>query len=787
MKNFIIAFRTFFKQGQSSGIKVVSLGAGLAMGLILISKVYFEQSYDNFYPDKDRSYKVSGVYAIGEAAPKEYGTISGGVVVGMKNEIPSIEAATRYTELGDNLMFYTPDKAKYEANFILADSCLFDVLALDIISGNAKQTLSRPMYVMVSEKIAKAIGKGDDPIGQNFTIEDYPNRSLTIGGIFANIPENSHTKYDVVLSLNSISAFMGDGSNDWIGNERYNGYIKLINGATPESIESDIIALQNKYQDPEEMKKYGLNVRYNLVPLDKVHDIGENKSSIMLGLLAFTLLFTAIMNYILIVISSMVKRNREIAVYKCYGASAGNITNRILSETFISLIVSLIISISLIILFSGTIEDILQTQISSLFSGVCIVILLTVCVLVFFITGIIPSYIFSRIPISSAFKHHVETRRHWKQALLFFQFLMASFLISLLFVVIKQYDLMINNDLRYTYDKTLYVNTSGVQLAQQSKAIERIKTIRGVTNVATANTLPIFAGSGNMVSEIGSEVSLFNFVDLYGVDADYIPLMEIKIREGRAFSLEQADSTSAIVSRSFSDKICNQLNWSDGVIGKTLSFSEHGNSTIVGVYDDIKFGSLAQVDERPTMMFYQKQARDYILIKLDEIEPDKLSEISNILQDVFPEKSIQIKPYKTEIVNMYADSLRFSNSVLIGGIIVFIISMMGLIGYTNDEIIRRSKEIAVRKINGSTAESIIFMLSKSICYMAVPAIIFGGICSYIVGEIWLKQFSDKILMSTEIVICLGASLLVFIIIISCVVFKTWSVANENPVKRLKNE
>ena len=50
MKNLNIALRSLFKKGRSNGIKILSLGVGLAMGLVLISKVCFERSFDKFYP-----------------------------------------------------------------------------------------------------------------------------------------------------------------------------------------------------------------------------------------------------------------------------------------------------------------------------------------------------------------------------------------------------------------------------------------------------------------------------------------------------------------------------------------------------------------------------------------------------------------------------------------------------------------------------------------------------------------------------------------------------------------
>ena len=100
MRNITLARRNLFKRGQNNGIKILSLGVGLAVGLVLIAKIYFEQTYDTFYPDADRIYRIYGNYSMpGEESGKPMLTdyTSGGVAPGLKTEIPAIEAATRFT------------------------------------------------------------------------------------------------------------------------------------------------------------------------------------------------------------------------------------------------------------------------------------------------------------------------------------------------------------------------------------------------------------------------------------------------------------------------------------------------------------------------------------------------------------------------------------------------------------------------------------------------------------------------------------------------------------------
>ncbi|MDR0394978.1 MAG: hypothetical protein LBH77_07470, partial [Tannerella sp.] len=140
-------FRSFFKRGKNNLVKILSLSVGLTLGLVLIARVYFEQSYNDFFPDKERIYQVMSSYSKSEGT-KSYSQTSGGVAIGMKDELPEVEFATRYTWLVSGAVLVTPDKKKYYGNVVMGDSSLFDVFPRPVLSGDVKDVLSRPMYVM---------------------------------------------------------------------------------------------------------------------------------------------------------------------------------------------------------------------------------------------------------------------------------------------------------------------------------------------------------------------------------------------------------------------------------------------------------------------------------------------------------------------------------------------------------------------------------------------------------------------------------------------------------------
>ena len=102
-------------------------------------------------------------------------------------------------------VFYTDDKKSYKGEFSFTDENLFDVLPRQVIYGNPKEILKSPMNCMVSDKIAAMIGDG--VIGRMIELKEYPDKTLTIAGIFKALPENTNYKYDVLISMVSTSQF----------------------------------------------------------------------------------------------------------------------------------------------------------------------------------------------------------------------------------------------------------------------------------------------------------------------------------------------------------------------------------------------------------------------------------------------------------------------------------------------------------------------------------------------------------------------------------------------------
>lgn len=789
MRAIRFIFRSFFKKGQNNIIKIISLGTGLAVALVLLSKVSFDNNFDGFYPDADNIYQITSFYKMGEESAEEqpYSKTPGGVAPGFKTEIPEIKQATRFTRIAGDATFSTIDKNKYIANFILADSCFFDLFPRKLIIGdNPKEVLSRPMTAMIAKSIADRMG--GYVIGKEIEIENYPDRKITIGGVFEDTPMNSHLhkSTQVIISLSSIRSFIGDGRDNWLGNDRYISYVKMHKGIDPNTLGGAVRRVQEKYQDIKNVEARGTYIRYSFTPLTKIYsDSPDVKRMILiLSIIAFSLIVTSVLNYLLMVFNSLAGRGKEMAVYKCYGASSGNITKQIFTETLVFFILSLLLAILLIFCFRNVVGEILATPIIALINLRSAIFLLIICCIIFLITALIPSCILSNIPVASVFQYFGKSRKKWKLALLLTQIIGASFLFSLLVIISMQYNMMINDDPGYSYKNIVYTELKGIPLNTRSVVVEKLEKLSGVDMVSTSSSLPLENHSGNNIQLVGSDEQLFNIADFYGVNANYTDIFDLKMIKGKSFDQTNIAEKDILISKSFEEQLKLHSKWED-VINKEIIITEHGLSRIIGIYEDFLLGSLINEDKRPSVMFYNNKTQYYIIVRLKELNADNIRQVNTVLKDVIPERDIYASIYTDEMVKGYDSVKMFNKSILIGGIVTILITLMGLIGYLNSEMVRRTSEIAVRKINGATLNDILKLFATDILKTAIAGIILGSCISFYVADKWMENFSLKVSLSPILFIICGIVVLLFIELV--VLINCYRIANQNPVESLKTE
>lgn len=770
--------------------KILFLGAGLASGLMLLTKVWYEQSYENFYPESDRIYQLASVWGDPEDTGDEntYFRTPGGYVPLIRDNLPQVELGSRFIHFGfgAHQVFYVGEqRQRLRGLGIMADEYFYDILPRPMISGNAKEILTRPMQVMISEKIAKSIN--GDPVGQTIVFDNYPGRVLTIAGVFEDVPKNTRNRYDFVISLESILAFEWDGREGLMGNDRYTSFLKMRPGTDMDEFQSQVDRLVASQQVVKEMRDDGWYFALNVSPLRDIHkkDAATRRTSLVLMILAASILFATIFNYLLVVLSDTMARGKGIAVMKSYGAGFREIGTSVMAETSIQMVILLITSFLLVLLFQGTAQQLLGNPVADLLTWQSGLLLLGVVLFIILLSSYVQARVYNNIAVASVFRNYRGTGRIVKLGLLFVQVTAAAFLAVLLMTVIRQYNTMINDDPGYDHDRLLVTSLQGVDKPRRLAIASELESLDIVEKVSLGSTLPMHGPGGNNIMHPDTGQELFNVADLEEADENYLPILGIEVIDGRPFSREWSVANDVMVSRSFVEKIKDFVDWPDGVIGKDLNMTQYGRITITGVYEDFKIGNSVYRDHRPSVLLYSEAEGSTMLIKMRQLGTEPISRVNEVLHNMLPEKEITVSVYSDMLVNIYRDHLNFRKSISIASLIVMIIVLVGLIGYMRDETTRRQKEIAVRKINGATVRDILAILGTGILKMMGPAMLIGIVVSYFVARKWTQAFSVK--ASFSVPLALLCALLLAVVALAAVSLSALRVARRNPAETIKTE
>ena len=793
MNNFINALKNIPRRGQHNFVKILCLGVGFALAAVLIAKLWYEHEYDTCYPDHDRIYRVSEIIRRGSDPEVLYGYTPGGVAPLLKKNLPQIMEATRVTPICDDEEMKVDTERRVKGNVYTVDSCFFKVFPAKILEGDADKTLASPSYCLVSRTMAERMG--GDVVGRKLECTTIPGLVMTVGAVYEDFPWNStFHNYDVMLSMATQRSFSYDGQDNLMGNDRYRSFIKVSQGCHPELGEFDATVKQLVDKLMAELKKGGVDYALKFTPVSKYHyeNSDSKQMTLVMVILAAVVLAASVLNYLLIVMGNTVTRAKEMAVRKCYGAMPRTIFGITVAETFVHIALSLVLAAVLIYVCKGSIETLLDAPATALFTNKGMLFLAGLLVVVFVISAILPGKMYNAVPVTTAFRGFTENRRRWKMALLAVQFVFVSFLVCLLLVVNRQYAKLINFDLGYSYDRLALVDIGQIKGEERRAMVTELNKMTEV-EAWTPVTYPMFnQGSGNNVVDQETREDIFNANDLYMAGDNFFSLTDVKILQGRGFNAHSDSLREVMVSPDFAQKLKNAKGWND-VIGRKILISEHSRTyndlfTIVGIYAKFRPNSALNDDDRPTMMFYSDPYGgfiNYLLLKFHDLTADNMQAVQQRLARLYPSKTIIVDSYKRQLDTWYDGVKNFRSAVMIAGLCALLIALLGLIGYINDEMQRRSKEIAIRKVNGASTASVLRLMLRGVLVAAVPAAIVGAAAAGWVAGKWLEDFSVKAGMSLWLFI--AGVIAVLAVIAATVIADAYRTANGNPVKYLKDE
>jgi putative ABC transport system permease protein len=766
-----ITFRDSKKNITSTLIKVIGLAVSVSAALIIWSYVANENRYDKGIPGSDRIYRLETNWAsmppfLGHALNLE-----------STNQIISTRL-NFWADIGVQV-----DNNPYTLkNLTFADSTFFKVFPLESISGDTEEALANPFSIVLSETISKRLFGSTDIIGKTIRFENQYD--FTVTAIIRDQPY-LHFNAEAIASLASLEEI------------RYKGVLKEYDGWSyptfllfPEEIRKEA----SDKAVMELFKKVGYNNTFTLRAFKEIyysHEV-ENEANtkhgnllynkILIAVSVFILLLAAI-NFINLTIANAISRSKEVSHKKLQGAFRSQLIIQFLSETFLYIFISVLLSFITLWFISPLMHSITGYSVTIQYFSQKEYLFLFIPGLLLFIliTGLYPSIYISSYNLNTA---RVLTAGHpghtWiRNALIVFQNFISITLICCTLIANLQFSFMNKKELGFDKKNILILKLNSQLKDHMDLFREKLLYLPEISGLSYSSRIPgNYWGSWCCVNIEGSENKYFNNY----VDPDYITTMGIKIKDGRNFSaISIADMKASYLINETAIKQYGLKN----PIGQLIAPGNGVKGEIVGIIQDFHYRGLNYA-QTPLLLFYTTDYKNYVNIRINSSNiPEALGKIKTVWDELCPAFSFEYTFLDETYDLQYKSERRFESLLFAFALLAVFIAGIGLFGLSIFSIERRTKEIGLRKVNGAKVTEILRMLNIEFIKWVGIAWLISCPVAWFVMKKWLMNFAYRTEISLWIFVYAG--LIAVGIALITVSWQSWRAATRNPVEALRYE
>lgn len=789
---FRTAFRNIARQKIFSIINIAGLALSLSAVWIISLYVADELSYDRYHKNAERIYRPVSHGQWGEEKFDITGT-SGLTAAALKKDFPEIEYAVRIDPEGGDILEYKNKKIKDDGIFF-TDPSFFHIFTYHFLAGT-EAALQNPNTIVLTKTIAaKFFGNPADALNKTINIDNNP---VTVSGVIEDVPENSH------FTFNALRAMPKDYQASWQNISIYT-YLLLKKNASIERLRAKMPGFVTRYLTNNSQD---IHYRLELQPLTSIHlhshlsyELGENhdiKYIYILSLVGLLILFIAFINYINITTARASVRLREVAVRKIIGSSKTNLVGLFLTESITTILASALISILLVALIMPLVNDVTGKELSLWQFGkvTSIVYLLGFSLIAGIIGGLYPALFLSRFKTIPALKNqlgNVKGQIAFRKSLVLFQFAVTMILITASMIIYMQLNYVLHTDLGFNKNQMLTFHIDSRNVREKIPALREallqnpnIKAVASAGNPIGNNDIGMMDYSVEKNGVLDEHSNLANGLT---VDPDFIPAMQIQIKEGRNFSKDiSSDSNAAIVNEAF----LKRQGWTSAT-GKRFSRAKDSTGkisfiNIIGVVKDYHIYSLQHKIEPIIMMLPERASdRDNMYVRLDTKNiPQSLAAIEQTFKKFDPSAIFNYHFLDKNFAAQYDAEQKQGQILLAFTILTIIIACLGLFGLITFTVSQRVKEIGIRKVLGASVGSITTLLTAGLLKVILIAMFIAIPVSWFAMNKWLQDFAYRIHPGWWIFAL--SAVIALVIAVATLAFQAIKAALANPVESLRSE
>lgn len=780
-----IAIRNLVKYKVQSAVSILGLAVGFVCFSLSLYWIHYEMTYDHFRQDADRIYMVrtNDEYTEGKISTR----VPYSLAAYLAQHFPDIAVAAPFHLISERIS--VNDKYQ-DAVFSSADSAWMNLMDIRIIKGNRNFMLPKDnAEIAITEEAAKKWFRTEDPIGKEVKML---RRTKKICAIVQ--AENRHTNFPF----------------DFIGNPElgktwwyitWSILIKVKPDTDIEELESKINAnLPAELKQVTLTRKTGIE-RIILTPLSKLHDAKDFRDDKEAGItfqyiiyfsIAGILIITcALINYLTLFINRMRVRQREMALRMIHGANIRSLVSLLTVEFLLLLACAVTTGFLLIeICFPSFIELTgIDTAKSSLYGEAFLFIGLISLIILTAIIGLLYILYHRSLHLSLRYNTGRSTGTQLRRGSIVLQLFVCLSFIGCTVLINQQLDYLRHRDLGLKIKNRGSFSVMGDM--DYTPLIRKIKELPMITEVMQPDYYPIVSqltAIGQFDNWEGLDIPIDTPVPvkLFLGKEDFFRFYDITLLAG-----EWLDDLSTYEDIIINESLARRMGWSpQEAIGKHI-IQSYITYTIVGVVKDCHYGAPTLpiphtgflVGEQMGLM--QRSAG--ILFKYKE---GTWNECRKALEHLYqtecsPENILRLNS-EEEVYNNYLRSEEMLTRLLsFASLVCILTAMFGIYSLVTLTREQRRKEIAIRKVNGATVWSILFLFFREYLIMLCIAALFAFPITYVIIKQWILNYVRQVSISPLpfILILIGLALTV----IAGISWRVWKAANENPAEVIKNE
>jgi putative ABC transport system permease protein len=800
IKNYFkIAWRNITKRRFYSLLNIVGLSTGIVFTFLIGAYVWNELQVNKKLRHAKNQYFLKSEWKDPNLGTNI--TTLGPLAKRLKEDYPNLVA--NYYRWDGITSIVTKGDRHFRENIQLGDSTLLSMYGFELLHGDARSALNNPYSAVITKDIAiKYFGKSD-VVGENITIQSFSGtqHDFAITGVLKEIPENSVTQLNdanhntFFIPTNTFSYFGRFDFEAW-ANIYIPSYIELRDGVTAKDIEKPINQLIQ--QNAPDGIKQNLTV-HPLALADYYLQKDNGLVKRMLYALSFVGLFIllmAIINFINIAISSSSARIKEIGIRKVLGGLRKQIIIQFLTESVILVLLATIVAVSAYPFIRPFFGELVGKEIPALssFPIYFVFIPATIVLLVGVLAGLYPAIILSSLKSADSIKGKLKTIKEnvWlRKSMAGFQFSLASIVMIAAFIVSQQVSYFFSKSLGYNKE---YIVASQVPRDWTPEGVRKMGMIRNefaampqVNQVSLSYEIPNGMNGGSPpVYKAGTDSTKAVAMQSLITDENYLSTYGIPLKTGAFFDNRGLDSGKVVLN----EKAIAALGYkiTNDAIGQQLRIPGVLTVfTIKGVVNDFHFSSM-QAAIQP-MIFFNVQTSVVHRFLSFKLRPGNISASIEAIQKkwatLMPGSSFEYSFMDDTLKKIYKTEIQLKKAAYTATLLSLIIVLMGVLGLVSLSIQKRTKEIGIRKVLGSSVSGIIILFMKEfLLVILVGGLIACPIAWYIMHG-WLSDYAYRIsLTATPFVI--SVMLLAFMTAI-LIAAQTIKAGTDNPVKSLRTE